>query len=79
MGILNPKDQTTDMIVDTLLSNKERQYTESAHAEIFRRLIDTIERFNKGADRVQRMMLYLAVSQVILAVAQVFLAVVQFR
>lgn len=79
MSILNPKNQTTDMIVESLLSNKERQYTEGAHAEIFRRLITTIERFNKDADRVQRMMLYLAVSQVILAIAQVILAVVQFR
>lgn len=79
MAILNPKDQTTDLIVETLRSNKERQYTESAHAEIFRRLISTIEKFNKDADRVQRMMLYLAVSQVILAVAQVILAVVQFQ
>lgn len=76
---MNPKQQTTEMIVDALLTNKERQYTESAHAEIFRRLIDTIQRFNNEADKVQRMMLYLAVSQVILAVAQVALAVVQFR
>lgn len=77
--IVDPKGQTTDRIVASLLTNKRRQYTESAHAEIFRRLIDTIERFNKGADKVQRMMLYLAVSQVILAIAQVALAVVQFQ
>lgn len=77
--VTDPKEQTTDMIVAALLTNKRRQYTESAHAEIFRRLIQTIERFNKGADRMQRMMLYLAVSQVILAVAQVALAMVQFR
>lgn len=51
----------------------------AANAEIFRRLIATIERFNNDADRVQRMMLYLAISQVILAVAQVILAIVQFR
>ncbi len=76
---ITPKEQTTDLIVETLLSNKERQYTEGAHAEIFRRLIGTIERFNKDADKLQRMMLYLAVSQVILAVAQVILAVVQFQ
>lgn len=79
MATRNPRQQSTDVIVETLLSNKERQYTESAHAEIFRRLIATIERFNKDADRVQRVMLYLAVSQVILAVAQVILAIVQFR
>lgn len=77
--IVNPKEQTTEMIVASLLTNTKRQYTESAHAEIFRRLIDTIQRFNAGADKVQRMMLYLAVSQVILAIAQVTLAVVQFR
>ncbi|MEK7141043.1 MAG: hypothetical protein AAB800_00690 [Patescibacteria group bacterium] len=79
MTTTNPKEQSNEAIVDTLLSNKERQYTESAHAEIFRRLITTIEKFNKDADRVQRMMLYLAVSQVILAIAQVILAIVQFR
>ena len=79
MATINPKEQTTDMIVEALLSNKERQYTESAHAEIFRRLISTIEKFNKDADRVQRMMLYLAVSQVILAIAQVILAIVQYQ
>ena len=75
----NPRDQSTDTIIESLLTNKKRQYTESAHAEIFRRLINTIERFNAGADKIQKMMLFLAVSQVILAVAQVALAVVQFR
>ncbi|MBI5620755.1 hypothetical protein HY949_03185 [Candidatus Gottesmanbacteria bacterium] len=79
MATINPKVQVTEEIVDTLLTNKERQYTENAHAEIFRRLIATIEKFNKDADRVQRMMLYLAVSQVILAVAQIILAIVQYQ
>lgn len=52
--VKNPKEQTTDMIVASLLTNKRRQYTESAHAEIFRRLIETIKRFNAQADKVQR-------------------------
>ncbi len=77
--VVSLKDQTTEMIVASLLTNKRRQYTESAHAEIFRRLIATIENFNRNADRMQRIMLLLAVSQVILAVAQVALAVAQFQ
>lgn len=79
MNTPNPKEQSAEMIVDALLTNKERQYTESAHAEIFRRLIATIERFNRESDRVQRVMLYLSISQVILAVAQVALAIAQLR
>lgn len=78
-SIKDPKAQGTGEIVDSLLANTSRQYTESAHAEIFSRLIQTIENFNEKADKSQRFMMYLAVSQVILAVAQVVLAIVQFR
>lgn len=77
--IKDPKDQKTREIVDSLLLNTSRQYTESAHAEIFARLTQTIENFNDKADKSQRFMMYLAVSQVMLAVAQVALAIVQFR
>jgi hypothetical protein len=75
----NPKNQTTDDIVISLLDNKSRQYTESAHAEIFSRLIKTIESFNLKAEKTEKVMLTLAAAQVILAIAQVFLAVVQLN
>ncbi len=73
--ILNPKKQPTDQIVATLLSNKSKQYTESSHAEIFRRLINTISEFNAKAERSEKFMLMLAGAQVILAVAQIILAI----
>ena len=40
---MNPKNQTTETIVASLLSNTKRQYTEAAHAEIFRLLYNTLE------------------------------------
>jgi len=72
--ILNPKNQSNDEIVNNLLTNSERQYTESAHAEIFRRLIETIAGFNIKAERSEKFMLLLATAQVILAIAQIYLA-----
>lgn len=72
--VQNPKKQTNEQIVDTLLSNTKSQYTESAHAEIFRRLIQTISDFNAKAERSEKLMLLLAGAQVILAVAQIMLA-----
>ena len=77
--MLNPKLQSTDGIVSTLLSNKSKQYTESAHAEIFRRLMHTIEQFNQKAERSEKFMLILAASQVMLALAQLYLGIVQTR
>jgi len=74
MKILDPKQQTAEEIVTALLSNKRRQYTESSHAEIFRRLILTITEFNAKAARTERFMLMLATAQVILAIAQIWLA-----
>jgi len=74
MAVKTPKKQTTDQIVATLLSNKEKQYTESAHAEIFSRLIKTIEEFNDKAESIERVMLFLAAAQVILAIAQIYQA-----
>lgn len=71
----NPKDQTNEEIVETLLKNTERQYTESSHAEIFRRLIETIKTFNSKAEKLEKLMLLLAAAQVILAFTQIFLAV----
>ncbi len=70
----NPKSQSTGEIVDHLLTNTKRQYTESAHAEIFRRLTDTIANFNAKTEKSEKFMLILATSQVILAVAQIYLA-----
>ena len=72
---MDPKKQTTEVIVDSLLINKKHQYTEAAHAEIFRRLTQTIKEFNSKAARIEKMMLFLAAAQVILAIAQIFLAI----
>ena len=72
---MNPKKQATDTIVARLLTNKSRQYTEAAHAEIFRRLTQTIKEFNSKAARIEKVMLFLAAAQVILAIAQILLAV----
>lgn len=71
---MNPKKQTTEAIVDSLLTNKKHQYTEAAHAEIFRRLIETIKAFNVKAEKLEKVMLLLAAAQVILALAQIFFA-----
>lgn len=75
----NPTSQSTEEIVSALLGNKSRQYTESAHAEIWSRLIVTIRDFNQKAQRTEKFMLILAVSQVILATAQIFLGSAQLR
>jgi CHAT domain-containing protein len=74
MKIKNPKDQTIDQIVSTLLTNTKKQYTESSHAEIYNRLIKTISLFNEKAERTERFVLLLATAQVVLAVAQIILA-----
>ena len=74
MKIINPKIQTTEEIVASLLINKKKQYTESAHAEIFSRLIVTIKDVNDKAERLEKVMLLLAVVQVVLAILQIFLA-----
>lgn len=71
---MNPKNQTNEEIVDQLLVNEKHQYTESAHAEIFRRLINTISDFNSKAAKLERIMLFLAAMQVILALTQIILA-----
>ena len=75
----NPTTQKTEEIVTKLLTNTSRQYTESAHAEIFNRLIHTIRNFNLKAERTERFVLLLATAQVILAIAQIYLGFVQFR
>lgn len=75
MRIKDPKKQSTDEIVTTLLSNTKSQYTESSHAEIFRRLINTIGEFNTKAERSEKFMIILASAQVILAIAQIILAI----
>jgi uncharacterized membrane protein len=75
MAIKNPQNQTTDEIVSSLQTNDSHQYTESAHAEIFRRLTETIKDFNQKAERLEKVMLFLATAQVILALAQIWLAV----
>ena len=75
--MMNPKSQTTEEIVSSLLKNDRHQYTESAHAEIFRRLIETINNFNQKAEKTEKIMLLLALSQVILAAPQIFLAFYQ--
>jgi len=74
--IQNPKNQTNEQIVSSLLTNTKKQYTESAHTEIFNRLIKTIESFNSNAEKIERVMLYLAAAQVILAIAQILVALV---
>lgn len=71
----NPKNQTIEQMVETLLNNTQRQYTEAAHAEIYNRLIQTIKNFNLKAEKIERMMLFLACAQVILALTQLFLAI----
>lgn len=74
MLIKNPKTQSNDEIVTDLLVNNERQYTEAAHAEIFRRLITTIQNFNAKAEKIEKVMLTLAFAQVLLALTQILLA-----
>lgn len=74
--MINPQDQTNEEIVKTLLTNTEKQYTESSHAEIFRRLIETIKNFNHKAEKIEKVMLILAGAQVILAITQILLAFV---
>lgn len=71
----NPKNQSTEQIVSSLLTNIKKQYTEAAHAEIFRRLTTTIKDFNIKAERLEKVMLFLATAQVMLALAQIFLAI----
>ena len=73
----NPKNQATEQIVSSLLTNTKKQYTEAAHAEIFRRLTTTIKDFNLKAERLEKVMLFLATAQVILALAQILLAMKQ--
>jgi len=77
MTTTNPKAQSTDKIVSSLLTNTKKQYTEAAHAEIFRRLTITIKNFNIKAERLEKVMLFLASAQVALALAQIFLAINQ--
>jgi hypothetical protein len=74
MKIMDPRTQSTDEIVESLLTNTKHQYTESAHAEIYSRLIKTISDFNAKAARGERFMMILATAQVILAIAQIILA-----
>ena len=73
--IKNPKNQSTEQIVSCLLSNTKKQYTEAAHAEIFSRLTTTIKNFNAKAEKLEKLMLFLATAQVILAIAQILLAI----
>ena len=73
--MINPKNQTTDTIIESLLSNTSRQYTESAHAEIFRRLMNTMKEFNEKTEKIGKVMLCLAVAQVVLALTQIIVAV----
>jgi len=54
MTTINPKNQTTDTIVESLLNNTSKQYTESAHAEIFSRLISTMKDFNNKTERYRK-------------------------
>jgi endonuclease III len=75
MKIIDPQTQQNSEIVHTLLRNKQSQYTEAAHAEIFSRLINTIVSFNQQAAKTERVMLILAIAQVILAIAQIIMAV----
>ncbi len=75
MKIKDPKQQSTDEIVASLLSNTKSQYTESSHAEIFNRLTKTIREFNTKAERSEKFVLILATAQVILAITQIILAV----
>lgn len=70
---MNPKNQQNDEIVASLLNNTSRQYTEAAHAEIFNRLIKTIEGFNQKAERLEKVMLLLAIMQVVFAFVQILL------
>ena len=69
----NPQSQSTKEIVASLLTNDKHQYTEAAHAEIFRRLTDTIKQFNAKAEKLEKVMLALAAAQVLLALSQFFL------
>ncbi|MEK7457959.1 MAG: hypothetical protein AAB612_00510 [Patescibacteria group bacterium] len=73
--MINPKNQTTDTIIESLLSNTSSQYTESAHAEIFRRLMNTMKEFNEKTEKIEKVMLCLAVAQVVLALTQIIVAV----
>ena len=70
----NPQSQSTKEIVDSLLTNDKHQYTEAAHAEIFRRLTHTIKQFNAKAEKLEKVMLMLAAAQVLLALTQIVLA-----
>lgn len=70
----NPKNQTIEEMVESLMTNTQRQYTEAAHAEIYNRLIQTIKNFNAKAEKIEKVMLFLATALVILALTQLFLA-----
>ncbi len=73
IAMQNPKNQPTEDIVASLLTNEKHQYTEAAHAEIFRRLTNTIKEFNQKAEKIEKVMLMLAAAQVLLALSQFFL------
>jgi hypothetical protein len=75
MKVNDPRKQNTSDIVESLLTNTKRQYTESAHAEIYNRLIGTISEFNTKAERSEKFMMILAGAQVMLAIAQIVLAI----
>ena len=75
MKMKKQKNQTTDIIVESLLNNTSRQYMESAHAEIFRRLINAMKEFNEKTEKIEKVMLYLAAAQVVLALTQIIIAV----
>lgn len=76
--IPNPQNQTTGEIVKTLLVNEERKYTESAHAEIFARLMDTIKEFDSASREGGRRIFWLTLTIVSLTVLNVVLSVFNF-
>lgn len=71
--------QTNAEIVKQLQTNKSRQYTEAAHAEIMNRLIKAIGKFNESTARTDRKVLILTATIVCLTFLNVLLTIVNLR
>ncbi|MCL5411321.1 MAG: hypothetical protein M1150_01080 [Patescibacteria group bacterium] len=74
----NPQKQTNEEIINMLLNNEDRKYTEAAHAEIFVRLMESIRKFDQSSRAGGQRMFLLTIVIVSLTILNVTLAVFNF-
>ncbi|MFC2153999.1 hypothetical protein ACFLRC_00770 [Candidatus Altiarchaeota archaeon] len=75
-GVPNPIEQESREIVESLLTNTSRQYTEAAHAEMMRRFTESIDRFSKASEQGSRRIFWLTATIVTLTLVNVALAII---